>query len=84
MLATGCQNLGRLNRKLSEVLCLIHIAGAKKLLEQNGFIATQQLVLCLRNYQANNKEIIEASAARTTLRTTDEMVYYLLHQSSIY
>ena len=22
MLATGCQNLGRLNRKLSEVLCL--------------------------------------------------------------
>ena len=36
------------------------------------------------NYQENNKEVLLASATRTTLRTTDGMVYYSSHQSSIY
>ena len=36
------------------------------------------------NYQANNKEVLKASATRTTLRTTDGMVYFSSHQSSIY
>ena len=63
----------------------------KELLEQNGFSVSQSLVLCLRNafdnYQANNKpcakEVSYASAARTTLRTSDGMMYYSTHQSSI-
>ena len=67
----------------------------KELLKQNGFSVSQSLVLCLRNAfdiatcirQTINpvpKEVLYALAARTTLRTTDEMVYYLSHQSSIY
>ena len=36
------------------------------------------------NYQGNNKEVLYASAARTTLHTTDGMVYYSSHQGSIY
>ena len=36
------------------------------------------------NYEANNKEVLYASATRTTLRAKNGMVYYSSHQSSIY
>ena len=37
MLATGCQNLGRLNRKLSEVLSCDNIALLKATVDSNKF-----------------------------------------------
>ena len=59
----------------------------KELLEQNGFSVSQPLVLCLRNaFGITIRQTIKRyySATRTTLRTTDGMVYYSSHQSSIY
>ena len=61
----------------------------KKLLQQNGFSVSQPLVLCLRKafditIRQTIKEVLQASTTRTTLRTTDGMVYYSSHQSSIY
>ena len=59
----------------------------KELLEQNGFNVSQPLVLCLRNaFDITIRQTIKRyySATRTRLRTTDGMVYYSSHQSSIY
>ena len=59
----------------------------KELLEQNGFSVSQPLVLCLRNaFDITIRQTMKRyySATRTTLRTTDGMVYYSSHQSSIY
>ena len=63
----------------------------KELLKQNGFSVSQPLVLCLRNafditirHTKNRAKSKEVLAARTTLRTTEGMVYYSSHQSSIY
>ena len=59
----------------------------KELLEQNGFSVSQPLVLCLRNaFDITIRQTIKRyySATRTRLRTTDGMVYYSSHQSSIY
>ena len=58
----------------------------KELLQQNGFSVSQPLVLCLRNaFDITIRQTIKRyySATRTTLRTTDGMVYYSSHQSSI-
>ena len=59
----------------------------KELLEQNELSVSQPLVLCLRNsFDITIRQTIKRyySATRTTLRTTDGMVYYSSHQSSIY
>ena len=59
----------------------------KELLEQNGFGVSQPLVLCLRNdFDITIRQSIKwyYSATKTTLCTTDGMVYYSSHQSSIY
>ena len=58
----------------------------KELLEQNGLSVSHPLVLCLRNaFDMTIRQTIKRySATRTTLSTTDGMVYYSLHQSSIY
>ena len=59
----------------------------KDLLEQNGFSVSQPLVLCLRNaFDITIRQTIKRydSATRTMLCTTDGMVYYSSHQSSIY
>ena len=59
----------------------------KELHEQNGFSVSQPLVLCLRNaFHITIRQTIKRyySEIRTTLRTTDGMVYYSSHQSSIY
>ena len=61
----------------------------KELLEQNGFSVSQPFVLCLRNAfdittSGKQQRGIIGSATRTTLRTTDGMVFYSSHQSSIY
>ena len=63
----------------------------KELLEQNWFSVSQPLVLCLINaFDITIRQTIKRyysatrTPARTTLRTTDGMVYYSSHQSSIY
>ena len=58
----------------------------KEFLEQNGFSVSQPLVLSLRNvFDITIRQTIKRyySATRITLRTTDGMVYYSSHQSSI-
>ena len=54
----------------------------KELLKQNGFSVLQPLVLCLRN--AFETSIRQTIKRYYTLHTTDGMVYYSSHQSSIY
>ena len=58
----------------------------KEFLEQDGFSVSQPLILSLRNvfditiWQTIKRYYL---ATRITLRTTDGMVYYSSHQSSI-